>query len=103
MKLTPLAIHASLRRLLALATSPIAKHRLPFALRAGLCCGIPVMIGWFAGDIKAGLLATIGAFLPYAGRRALSFHRTYARLSLSTTRVGWATPYLHYLADHYQE
>ncbi|MEX3939951.1 FUSC family protein [Paraburkholderia sp. EG287B] len=67
MNLTPSGVSASLRQLLALATSSTAKRRFPFALRAGLSSGIPVVIGWFAGDIKAGLLATIGAFTALYG------------------------------------
>ncbi|WP_224005802.1 FUSC family protein [Paraburkholderia tropica] len=57
----------ALRALLALLASPAAKRRFPFAVRAGLCCGIPVMAGWFAGDIHAGLLATIGSFTALYG------------------------------------
>lgn len=37
-------------------------RRFPFAVRAGLCCGMPVALGYLAGDIHAGLLATIGSF-----------------------------------------
>ncbi|WP_246793973.1 FUSC family protein [Burkholderia perseverans] len=61
----------------SLLASPAAKRRFPFAVRAGLCCAIPVMAGYFAGDIKAGLLATIGSFSalygsdrPYRNRAA---------------------------------
>ncbi|WP_343665078.1 FUSC family protein [Paraburkholderia tropica] len=57
----------ALRALLSLLASPAAKRRFPFAVRAGLCCGIPVMAGWFAGDIHAGLLATIGSFTALYG------------------------------------
>lgn len=56
--------------------SAAVRHRLPFALRAGLCCGLPVVLGYYAGHLQAGLLATIGGFtalygdgLPW-GRRA---------------------------------
>lgn len=43
------------------------RHRLPFALRAGLCCGLPVVLGYSAGHLQAGLLATIGAFTALYG------------------------------------
>lgn len=58
---------AALRALLSLLASPAAKRRFPFAVRAGLCCGIPVMAGYLAGDIHAGLLATIGSFTALYG------------------------------------
>jgi uncharacterized membrane protein YccC len=36
--------------------------RWPFGCRAALSVGLPVAVGWAAGDISAGLTATIGAF-----------------------------------------
>ncbi|WP_321813997.1 MULTISPECIES: FUSC family protein [unclassified Paraburkholderia] len=63
----PFAVFRALCALASLLASPAAKRRFPFAVRAGLCCGIPVMIGWFAGDIQAGLLATIGSFTALYG------------------------------------
>ena len=39
-----------------------AGRRWPFAARAALCIGVPVLVGWIADDITAGLMATIGAF-----------------------------------------
>lgn len=44
-----------------------AARRWPFAARAALCTGLPVLIGWWAGDISAGLMATIGAFTAIYG------------------------------------
>jgi uncharacterized membrane protein YccC len=41
--------------------------RWPFALRAGFCTAVPVLIGWAAGDVAAGLMATIGAFTSLYG------------------------------------
>jgi uncharacterized membrane protein YccC len=48
-----------------------------FAARAALCMGVPVIIGWAAGDTAAGLMATTGAFTalygsdrPYLNRAA---------------------------------
>ncbi|KAF1687685.1 hypothetical protein B1992_03245 [Pseudoxanthomonas broegbernensis] len=50
-------------------------ERTAFALRAALTMGIPVLAGWLAGDVAAGLMATIGGFTalycgsrPYAAR-----------------------------------
>ena len=51
----------------SLLTSAAAKRRFPFAVRAGLCCAIPVLVGWFYGDIGSGLLATIGSFTALYG------------------------------------
>ena len=44
-----------------------AGRRWPFAARAALCMGVPVLAGWIAGDVTAGLLATIGAFTALYG------------------------------------
>ncbi|WP_210162795.1 FUSC family protein [Kaistia adipata] len=44
-----------------------AKGRWPFAARAALCMGLPVVIGWAVGDTAAGLMATIGAFTAVYG------------------------------------
>lgn len=41
---------------------PVAPPRLPIALRAAVSTAIPVLLGWAAGDIGAGLVATLGAF-----------------------------------------
>jgi hypothetical protein len=51
-----------------------AQQRWPIALRAAIATSIPVMIGWWAGDPGAGLIAAIGAF---------------------TTRFGGGRPYLN--------
>ncbi len=55
-----------------------AARRWPVALRAGLCMAAPAAIGWAAGDVPAGLVATLGAFTalygtdrPYRNRAAL--------------------------------
>ena len=39
----------------------------PFALRATVCIAVPVLIGWAADDLAAGLIATIGAFTSLYG------------------------------------
>jgi len=38
------------------------QNRWPFALRAAACMAVPALIGWLAGDLASGLMATIGAF-----------------------------------------
>jgi uncharacterized membrane protein YccC len=45
------------------------QRRWPFALRAGICMAVPVMIGLAAGDVPAGLIATIGSFTSLYGSR----------------------------------
>jgi hypothetical protein len=41
--------------------------RLWFAARAAVCMAVPVLVGWAAGEIASGLLATIGAFTALYG------------------------------------
>jgi uncharacterized membrane protein YccC len=48
------------------AVNPV-QGRWPFALRAAFCVAVPALIGWAAGDITAGLMATIGAFTSLYG------------------------------------
>ena len=55
-----------------------APRRWPRALRAAVCMGIPVLVGWLAGDLGAGLTATLGGFTalygsgrPYVNRAIL--------------------------------
>ena len=55
-----------------------APRRWPRALRAAVCMGVPVLVGWLAGDLGAGLTATLGGFTalygsgrPYLNRAAL--------------------------------
>jgi len=44
------------------------------AVRAGSCAGGAVLVGWWAGDLPAGLTASIGAFTAlYGGRRPYGF------------------------------
>src|SRR5690606_23136739 len=54
---------------------PPPSRRWVHAARTALAMGIPVLAGWWAGDLGAGLMATIGAFTalycstrPYASR-----------------------------------
>jgi uncharacterized membrane protein YccC len=42
-------------------------RRWPFALRAAVAMGAPVAVGWLAGDISAGMMATIGGFTAVYG------------------------------------
>lgn len=54
-------------RLGALFKLRAAGRRWPFAARAAICMGAPVLVGWAAGDITAGMTATIGAFTALYG------------------------------------
>ena len=60
----------SLRRLLRdmLVLRPLARPRLLFSLRASLSLGMPVLAGWLAGDMPAGLLAATGGFTALYGK-----------------------------------
>lgn len=62
-----------------------AKRRWPFAARAALCMGIPVIVGWAMGDTTAGLMATTGAFTALYGsdRPYLNRARYLALIALS--------------------
>jgi uncharacterized membrane protein YccC len=44
-----------------------APRRWPRALRAAVCMGVPVLVGWLAGDLGAGLTATLGGFTALYG------------------------------------
>jgi uncharacterized membrane protein YccC len=55
-----------------------APRRWPGGLRSAVCMGVPVVVGWRAGDITAGLTATLGGFTalygagrPYLNRAVL--------------------------------
>ena len=52
---------------LLLPTLRDARRRWPFALRAAVCMGTPVLAGWAAGNTTAGLMGTIGAFTSLYG------------------------------------
>jgi uncharacterized membrane protein YccC len=65
-----------------------APRRWPRALRASVCMGVPVLVGWLSGDLGAGLMATLGGFTalygsgrPYLNRAVLL---AVVALSLST-------------------
>lgn len=47
---------------------PLARPRLAFAARSGLCMGVPVLVGWLLGDISAGMMAATGGFTALYGR-----------------------------------
>jgi uncharacterized membrane protein YccC len=53
-----------LRRILVINRVP---RRWPFALRASICMVVPILTGWAAGDVSAGLVATIGGFTSLYG------------------------------------
>lgn len=47
---------------------PLARPRFVFAARSGLCMGVPVLAGWLAGDLSAGMMADTGGFTALYGR-----------------------------------
>ncbi|MET7398778.1 FUSC family protein [Dactylosporangium sp. NPDC005572] len=49
-----------------LAVRPVPR-RWPVAMRAAVCMGVPALVGWLAGDVAAGLMATIGGFTALYG------------------------------------
>ena len=63
--------------------------RWPFGCRAALSVGLPVAVGWAAGDVAAGLTATIGAFTSmYATDRPyLNRARLLAGIALSFSAI----------------
>jgi uncharacterized membrane protein YccC len=79
-----------------------ASRRWPFATRAALCMGVPVLMGWLAGDTAAGLMATIGAFTALYGsdrpylNRAVFLAVIAASFAVAVTLGVWAaeTPLL---------
>lgn len=54
----------TIRRVLVINPAP---GRWKFALRAGICMAVPVLIGWALGDTSAGLIAIIGGFTSLYG------------------------------------
>ena len=47
---------------------PLPRNRVFFAARSGLCMGVPVLVGWLAGDLQAGMMAATGGFTALYGR-----------------------------------
>lgn len=43
------------------------QRRWPFSLRAAFCMAVPIAVGWAAGEVALGLVATIGAFTALYG------------------------------------
>jgi uncharacterized membrane protein YccC len=43
-------------------STPTSDGRWPIALRAAISTAIPVAVGWAAGNVGSGLIATLGAF-----------------------------------------
>ncbi|SBV35466.1 conserved membrane hypothetical protein [uncultured Stenotrophomonas sp.] len=77
---------------------PAPPRRWLFALRATLCMGMPILAGWLADDVPAGLMASIGGFtaLYGSGRPYLSRARQLALVALAfALAVGlglWVAP-----------
>lgn len=76
-----------------------APRRWPGAVRSAVCLGVPLLIGWRAGDLGAGLMATLGGFTalygsgrPYLNRAAL-LATIAVSLSVSVGVGIWAAAY----------
>ena len=59
-------MNAMLRSMLTMR--PLPRSRVVFAARSGLCMGVPVLAGWLAGDLQAGMMAATGGFTALYGR-----------------------------------
>jgi uncharacterized membrane protein YccC len=57
-------VFTAIRRFLVINPAP---GRWKFALRAGICMAVPVLVGWMLGDTTAGLIAIIGGFTSLYG------------------------------------
>lgn len=79
---------------------PMPPARLGFSLRAAGCMGMPILVGWLAGDTSAGLMASIGGFtaLYGSGRAYLHHAAQLASIALAfalATSIGlWAAPHI---------
>jgi uncharacterized membrane protein YgaE (UPF0421/DUF939 family) len=71
-------------------------RRWPRALRASVCMGVPVLVGWLTGDLGAGLTATLGGFTALYGsgrpylNRAVLLAAVAAALSAAVGLGIWA-------------
>src|ERR1700712_3845239 len=63
--LPPAPVGRGLRAMLEVRAAP---RRWPRALRAAVCMGVPVLVGWRSGDLGAGLMAALGGFTAVYGR-----------------------------------
>jgi uncharacterized membrane protein YccC len=76
-------------------------QRWRFALRAAISMGVPILVGWLAGDVAAGMMAATGGFtsLYGSGRPYLSRARELAviaaafalsvAIGLAAAQLGW--------------
>ena len=64
-------------------------RRWPLACRAALSIGLPVAVGWAAGNLSAGLMATIGAFTALYGSERPYSNRAWllAGIALSFSAI----------------
>lgn len=78
----PLPPAFGVRALLSFKDGP---NRWPVGLRAAICMGVPLLVGWLTGDMSVGLMASLGAFtsLYGSGRPYLNRARFLALLALS--------------------
>jgi len=78
---------------------PAPPRRWAFSLRAALAMGLPVLAGWWGGDLAAGMMATIGGFTslycstrPYAAR-AIGLAATALAFALAVMFGLWLEHY----------
>ena len=69
---------------------PAPPQRLWFSLRAGACVGAPVLAGWLAGDVSAGMMVAIGGFTGLYGSGRAYAHRA-VQLALIALAFALAT------------
>lgn len=60
-------------------------NRWPIGLRAAICVGAPLVVGWLTGQTSLGLMASLGVFtsLYGSGRPYLNLARYLALIALS--------------------
>ncbi len=79
----PPGFRQQLRGMFHVRSGPPGRWR--FALRAGVCMAVPVLAGWLAGDVSAGMMAATGGFTALYGsdRPYLNRARELAAIALA--------------------
>ncbi|MEN1970808.1 FUSC family protein [Luteimonas sp. MJ204] len=79
----PPGLRQQMRGMFDVPRGPPGRWR--FALRAGFCMGMPILAGWLAGEVAAGMLAATGGFTALYGndRPYLNRARELALIALA--------------------